>query len=410
VTVSAQYKVGDWIELQAAHPKGVPFHKQAKSSMKGRVADGAKAKILELAKNGHWLKIRLEDGKEGWIIETYVGNEINPPGAVPTEVPTEVTGDYEWVVWGSAGGCGQIVGEGKRAFPDSDSVLRVGSWNVRWFPGKGENKTDLDWLACTITWLNIDLLAVQEFTATDEAKSAVKEVIEKLNANTGGNWACDLHNCGSITSQHVGFLWNKKRLTLSGQKDMWEFNARASAETDPCYRRMRPGRYGYVKSKKQDGVDFHIVTVHLKMGAKDSAQQERFKVYNQLDEAVRPLLAKDKDIVILGDWNTMGNGSPGSGPAEIEQLKQIALTEAPGFIHFAIEPVCTEYYKGHGGWLDQVLAARAMTEISVHRAYVSGYCKVKNCANIRYPMPAAYYNISDHCPLVFEIADVDEDN
>ena len=75
-TVSAQYKVGDWIELQAAHPKGVPLHRQAKSSMKGRVPDGAKAKILKLAKNGHWLKIHLEDGKEGWIIETYVGNEI----------------------------------------------------------------------------------------------------------------------------------------------------------------------------------------------------------------------------------------------------------------------------------------------------------------------------------------------
>jgi endonuclease/exonuclease/phosphatase family metal-dependent hydrolase len=285
----------------------------------------------------------------------------------------------------------------------------MGSWNVRWFPGKDEDKTDLDWLACTIAWLNVDLLAVQEFTATNEAKNAVKEVIKKLNANTGGDWACDLHNCGGDTDQHVGFLWNKNRLTLSGQKDMWEFNARASAETNPCYNRLRPGRYCYVKTK-QGGVDFHIITVHLKMGAKSSAQQERFKVYNQLDAAVQPLLTKDKDIVILGDWNTMGNGSPGSAAAEIEKLGQIALSEAPGFILFAIEPVCTEYYRGHGGWLDQVLAARAMKEISAHRAYVSGYCRVNDCANIQYPMPAAYYNISDHCPLVFEIDDVDKDD
>jgi hypothetical protein len=68
VTVSAEYKVGDWIELKATNPSGVPLHKEAKSSLKDRVPDGAKARILELAKSGHWLRIRLEDGKEGWTL------------------------------------------------------------------------------------------------------------------------------------------------------------------------------------------------------------------------------------------------------------------------------------------------------------------------------------------------------
>lgn len=396
-----KYREGDWIELKAAKPIGVPLHSEAKSSLKDRASDGAKAQILETANEGRWLKIRLEDGRERWIVEKYVGNEIDPPGPV-------TPGD-EAVVWRSVDGCNRVVAEGKRAFPTSDSLLRVGSWNVRWFPEKGEDKTDLDWLACTISWLNIDLLAVQEFTDTEEAKNGIKAVIEKLNAKTGGDWACDLHECGTETAQHVGFLWNKKRLTLSGQKDMWQFNARATAETNPCYKNLRPGRYCYVKSK-EGGVDFHMITVHLKMGAKARAQGERFKVFNQLGEAVQPLLEKDKDIIILGDWNTMGNGSTIPAKEEIEELAQIALSQEPTFIHFAIEPVCTEYYRGHGGWLDHILVSLAMAEISSHKAFVSGYCKVNQCANISYPMPDAYYKISDHCPLVFEINDVDTDD
>jgi hypothetical protein len=53
----------------------------------------------------------------------------------------------------------------------------VGTWNVRWFPrGCPSNQacpdqaTDIPWLACTIAWMNVDVLALQEILTTPDAE------------------------------------------------------------------------------------------------------------------------------------------------------------------------------------------------------------------------------------------------
>jgi endonuclease/exonuclease/phosphatase family metal-dependent hydrolase len=79
-----------------------------------------------------------------------------------------------------------------------------------------------------------------------------------------------------------------------------------------CAKGLRPGRYAYVKATG-DGVDLHAIVVHLKSGSTQAARQEWMTVLSRLDEAVVDLLARDRDIVILGDFNTMGTGTPGVG-------------------------------------------------------------------------------------------------
>lgn len=400
LTLLIGYEVGDWIELKATKPQGVPLHRESKSSMFGRALDGSKAKILGLADGGHWLKIELQDGRVGWIIERYVGNVISPP----EEPPADITSNDNWLAWGSEDGCKGVIDQGRRATQQSNEIIRVGTWNIRWFP----DETDLDWLSCTITWLNLDILAVQEFRDTNTARTSMQTLISKLNTATGGDWDCDLHKCGSRNSQHVGFLYNKNRLIVTGQKDLWQFNARATSTGSPCAGSLRPGRYCYVKSK-QGGVDFHLISVHLKMGANSDAQDERVEVLENIDIATQALLTTDNDIIIVGDFNTMGDGTSGSAEREIENFEEICASESPGFIHLDIEPECTEYYRGHGGWLDHILVSGLMTEVTTHTAYVSGYCEIKSCTNITGTMPAAYSNLSDHCPVVFEINDRDDD-
>lgn len=331
-------EVGQWIELKATHRQGVPLHQQPRPSLMGRAPDIARAEVLAMEQAQHWIQIRLEDGRAAWIIENYVGRVVEAPSP-----PSGATGNDEWLVWGSGAGCRQVVGAGRRMAVLQASLVRMGTWNIRWFP----DETDLDWLACTIAWMNLDILAVVEIRDTPEARAAMGRVRDTLRTVSGATWGIDLHRCGPARSQHVGFLWRADRVTLSEFADRWHFNARATAESSPCAKGLRPGRYAYVKATG-DGVDFHAIVVHLKSGSTPAARQERMTVVNRLDEAVADLLARDRDIVILGDFDTMGTGSPGSAGEELQTMATIATMKAPGFTRLTVEPPCTEYYRGHG--------------------------------------------------------------
>jgi hypothetical protein len=57
-----------------------------------------------------------------------------------------------------------------------------------------------------------------------------------------------------------------------------------------------------------------------------------------------------------------------------------------------------------------VLVSRLMAEVDTTRpARVSGYCAVKACANIGNETPAAYQELSDHCPVVMEVQNANLD-
>ena len=111
----------------------------------------------------------------------------------------------------------------------------------------------------------------------------------------------------------------------------------------------------------------------------------------------------------MSDFNAMGKGSSGSLAQEIQSFVSNVGSEHLGFGVLNAMPSCTNYYRGHGGWLDHVLVSRAMEEISVTSMTVTGYCAVKSCSEIEGAMPTAYLNLSDHCPVMFEILNQDLD-
>jgi hypothetical protein len=57
--------------------------------------------------------------------------------------------------------------------------------------------------------------------------------------------------------------------------------------------------------------------------------------------------------------------------------------------------------------LDHVVTAAGMTEAATE-VTVTGYCAVLDCRDAE-TLPAAYERLSDHCPLVLEVRDVDDD-
>jgi hypothetical protein len=136
-------------------------------------------------------------------------------------------------------------------------------WNIRWFP---QETTDVEWVACVIAWLNVDVLSLNEITDTESARTEMNRVLMLLASFTQAIWQVSLQECGAPTAQHVGRLSNTARVALSASHDMWQLNARASATGSPCVGSLRPGRYAHVNAISSR-VKFHVVSVHLKSGA-----------------------------------------------------------------------------------------------------------------------------------------------
>jgi predicted extracellular nuclease len=120
-----------------------------------------------------------------------------------------------------------------------------------------------------------------------------------------------------------------------------------------------------------------------------------------------PILESDQDVLLLGDYNTMGReeAPPISAREELDALDR-ELT--PGFSRLPIQPNCTEYSTRRAGVLDHIVASVGMQEIAA-TVRVTGYCAVERCAEITGPMPAAHERLSDHCPVVVEVQDQDLD-
>jgi endonuclease/exonuclease/phosphatase family metal-dependent hydrolase len=341
--------------------------------------------VIGLDRGGRWLQIRLPDQRAGWIAARYVGRTI--AGAPPPLTPDERT------VWTSPEGCRQVVDSGGRMAPANPARLRVGTWNIRWFPrGCPSNQTcpdkttDIPWLACTIAWMHVDLLALQEILATPDGELSLNALRTELERLTGGSWQVDLQACGGVSSQHVGLLWKSARVTLLERTDAWELNGAATGPTaSACAGNLRPGRYAWAKTPI--GVDFHLVSVHLDSGKTNRDYGNRRQAAQRIGQIAignTPIVSLDRDVLVLGDYNTMGreDAPPVSAP---EELAVFDGELAPGFRRLAMTPNCTEYHDGKGGALDHVVASTGMQEV------------------------AATERLSDHCPVVVEIQDRDLD-
>jgi endonuclease/exonuclease/phosphatase family metal-dependent hydrolase len=295
-------------------------------------------------------------------------------------------------------------------------MLRVGTWNIRWFP-RGcpsndtcpDKTTDIPWLACTIAWMNVDVLALQEILATPDAEFSLNALRSALDQLTGGSWQVDLQSCGGASAQHVGFLWKGARVALLQLTDVWELNGAApSPPANACTGNLRPGRYALAKTPI--GVDFHLVSVHFDSGKTSRDYNHRRQATQRIDEitiANTPILQLARDGLVLGDYNTMGRDDAPPVSAQ-EEIAVFDGELAPGFRRLPMTPACTEYFDGKAGTLDHIVVSTRMQEVAA-TAQVTGYCALASCADLTGAMPAAAERLSDHCPVVVDIQDRDLD-
>ena len=89
-------------------------------------------------------------------------------------------------------------------------------------------------------------------------------------------------------------------MTLSHINTLWQFNVKAQSSDNPCKGGLRPGLYAWVEAQEENGVDFHLIALHLKSGPTVFSVEDRHTALNRIDQASAPLLEKDQDVVILG--------------------------------------------------------------------------------------------------------------
>ncbi|MBT9312767.1 endonuclease [Leptothoe kymatousa TAU-MAC 1615] len=78
---------GDRIILRATNPQGVPLHETSSPSLVDRAATGTVAEVIDTVANSTWVKLRLPNGEERWVVERYIESAIapDPEAAVPPE-------------------------------------------------------------------------------------------------------------------------------------------------------------------------------------------------------------------------------------------------------------------------------------------------------------------------------------
>lgn len=319
-------------------------------------------------------------------------------------------------MWSSRQACESIVGSGQRSAASPDTV-RLASWNVRWFPygaagGPVANKRlDLAWLACAITWLNVDALALQEVLINDDGRQAMTQLIERLNALTQGDWYAAFDECPGERRQHVGLLVNRRKVTAEHMGSFTMLNPSGEA----CGQQLRPGFGAYLRW--HNGPDLHLVSVHFDSGTKRKDYDNRQTVIGRVHEAFRAAYARvpDNDFVLAGDFNTMGcAGHGGCRPpihpaGEVAQMQELLAKGSRAFRSVRPSLPCTEYYQGKGSRLDHFLVPADFEELPAGaQVHVSGYCEQTRCA-ASHDEPAAYNELSDHCPIVLELRNRDLD-
>jgi len=392
------------VRLAARHKLGVPLHPApGATEVSGRLPDGAVVDVVAKSHEGRWLQVATRDGVQGWLTRRY----LNTAGAESRAAPPPS-------VWDGRAAClSELELRPRERDPD---VVRFMSYNLRWFPdgipGKraGEHATDIEWLACAIAASRVDVVLLQEIKTTDRARRELAALMAALNRHTGGSFEARLDPCPIETSQHVGLMYDASRLRGSH----FQVYPGLNPHGDPCRDQLRPGFGGYLEFP--GGLDLHVISVHFKSGEHRRDHELRLRSLAGLGGAVAQATNArfDDDIVVGGDLNTMGcaHCSPAISAAQEIELFRTKLAQAPrSWALVGTQPGCSEYHRGAGVLLDHFVVSAGLFRTAEPESQVAGYCADLGCRafHSRTP-PAAYRSLSDHCPVVLELLDRDDDS
>ena len=297
--------------------------------------------------------------------------------------------------------------------PPRPGNLRIVTWNVRNFPrderpqvpGLGfSRRTNPADVEAVLAGLRFDILGLEEIREPGRFLRLLEKAVPGVRfghafTRSGGRWG-----------QHVGLVWREDR--LAAVSPPVEVASVALGNPD-----LRPALAVRLRGVREDGIDLLVVQVHLRAARKGYAV--RLRQYRALARWIRDEKTRsgDADVVVQGDFNTTGP-SGGDVAAELREADRI-LGEA-GLRRLANATGCSEYWEGPGE-RDGVQVPSLLDQV-----YVSGleerdgsvpleswlHCARYGCRpflSIRGHEDGTFWDVSDHCPVTFEVRDRDMD-
>ena len=309
--------------------------------------------------------------------------------------------------------CAGFAGEGVLAAelpatPAREGNLRIVSWNVRNFPLDERpqdpdlgysRRTNICDLESVLGGLDADVLGLQEVNDTRRFPPILRRACGERKM------AVRFSTGGGRHGQHLAIAWDDAAMELTREP--------IDISTMVLESGMRPGFAAHLRSRRPDGVDFTIVVVHNEAGSSGFADRRRQN--RALAEWIGSWVEEsgDSDVVLLGDFNT--TGSPRGGlQGELKSLD--AILGRAGMSRLVNETGCSSYWEG-GGERDGVQKASLLDHVFLGgispgsvidpvRAWL--HCERRQCSDlISRPgeEDGTFWDVSDHCPLTFEIRD-----
>ncbi len=178
---------------------------------------------------------------------------------------------------------------------------------------------------------------------------------------------------------------------------------------------MRPAFAARFRSRRSEGIDFTVIVVHHESGPRNFGDRRRQNraLAAWIDRWVEE--TGDPDVILLGDFNT--TGSPRGGlEGELQSID--AILGETGLRRLANETGCSSYWEGAGdrdgvqqsSLLDHVFLRGFGGDDLAAPVQAWLHCARFECADL-VSRPGAedgtFWDVSDHCPLTFEIRDAD---
>ncbi len=288
---------------------------------------------------------------------------------------------------------------------DDPTLLRLVTWNLRNFPLDSRpqepdlgysRRTNICDLEAALGGLDADLMALCEVGDTRRFPPTLRRAggrrpYREIHSERGGRF-----------DQYLTLVWDASRLTKVGPHQ--ELSALALDGE------LRPGLAATFRSRAADGVELTVLVVHLAAAPNGLASRRRQAAIIADWVAARP---SSEAVVVLGDFNAAG-GDRLSADDELAELDTVLA--GAGLARLTNATGCSEYWEGPGR-PDGVQVAALLDLVYQRGVALAGtdpaarswlHCQRAACGELVSRVgaeDATFWDVSDHCPVTFEIVD-----
>ncbi|MGZ4961003.1 MAG: endonuclease/exonuclease/phosphatase family protein [Limisphaerales bacterium] len=218
-------------------------------------------------------------------------------------------------------------------------ILTIGAWNMEWLgnTNRRSDQPDPQVVANYIRNSHAQVLGLEEICETQPGtlKNVILEQTVALLSTNGTHWQYRMFDSHTERGQNTGVMWNADAVSAS---DSFEIPV-DHAESSMHLKKWDRAPYATQFSTGKDKTDFVLIPVHMKSNIgggttiphRDEEAKALVAALPKVEEHFRGSKDLERDIVIVGDFNTMKHTED-----------CIATYEAAGFIDLNPQDILTE--------------------------------------------------------------------